>query len=817
MFEIEDLGVAEDAAQKIVHGVAVGDYSLLLGAGFSVGAKAGSRTIPGTKSLIQALEETFKLPPEADSSPRTLPIAYEDAQTKAPPEAIWSFLNKQFTGGEPGWRSALSKFSWRRIWTLNIDDLPESIFPASTHIHFKDDYRPIEVNGTLQVVYLHGRAAVRKNFVFSIVEYRDQIRAPGPWQTIFFSDFNDHPFIVCGASLTGEADLASALRTNNQSAKTRGLPSLAVIKGLSDAGADRLRSKLGLIPVRAEGQEFFSALNRDVARYLSGNPSLLVKVADPNLANKFGRQFRAISEIPIPQCSIKRDFYSGDEPALEDIQLGLDAPLGVSKEAVRLVSENIGSRSVPIIAMFGGPGSGKSTSMYRILKNLSSTYSSYLFRNEDAFSADVAIACCEGRDVVLGFDNAADFGSEIRQFVEKARKRELRVAVVVSDRASRERGMKVDFLNSGQIRLDHSHLTASDSLAVIERRRLANRLGAFTSMQSQDIRRIFMTNHHADMMSSLASMELGAEGFQKRIREISTKIEAAPELRRLLFVIALVHRWGYALPLHFCAAASDLSSVSIQRAVSDEGELADVAVIEPRGVRFRHRIVAERFFSAFDDFDARRSLSLRLAESLAPVVNVKAIRFRSYEFRLSRVVMDRRNVIEVTGGKEAALEWFEGVEDSFEWNSRYWEQRALLEAENGRFAPAYSFAKVAVSKEKHPFPLTTLGVICFMHSAYQVRKNLNLAWDLYCEGVSALDEAMVMGRERPETVFKPIATYLDNTMKLSPHFVEDVGRKTKITSDFYRWMSNEAEVDFCGDNADARKEIKTFYLKLAVI
>lgn len=817
MFEISKYGLSEDEARRIVRGVAAGEYSLLLGAGFSVKAEARNGEFVGTADLISKIESAFDLTPEDPDSPRTLPVAYEDAQGKVSDEAIWKFFNRLFTGGMPGWRSVLSKLAWRRVWTLNIDDLPDSIFPLATPIHFKDDYRPTEADGRLQVVYLHGRATVRKPFVFSISEYRDQVQAPGPWQTIFFSNFNDQPFIVCGASLVGEMDLATALRTKNSSNNTRGLPSLAVIRGLSPAGAERIRTRLGLIPIITTGEEFFVALQEDVKNYLRENPALVVGVSDSNIANQFGRQFRAIGENSRLIKDPKHDFYGGDEPMLADVEMGLDAPLSFSKAAIDSVIAGISvAGKVPVVTLFGGPGSGKSTTMMRVLWELSTRHHAYLFRNEEAFSADVAVQCSENRVVVLGFDNAGDFGSEIREFVEKARKRGLKAAIVVTDRTSREKGMRVDFLNAGVARVDHSRLSATDALAVIDKRRSANRLGRFTGQKSADIRREFMTKHEADLMSALASMELGAEGFQRRIREIAQKIENAPELKRLLFVVALVHRWGYALPLHFAAAASGISSAAINRACSEDGALGDVVVVEPRGIRFRHRIVAERYFGGFTNPQERRSLSLRLAEAIAPVVNIRAIRARSYEFRLSRVLMDRRNVTEVVGSKKAALKWFEAMESGFSWNSRYWEQRALLEAENENFAPAYSFAKAAVSKERHPFPLTTLGAVCFMHCHYQLDKDIDIAWRLYCEGVEALDQAFALGMDRPETVFKPIATFLDNIMRLARYFRGDQTRRAKMATDFYRWMKKEEEVGFCGDDVEARREIQAFYLKMAV-
>ena len=817
MFEIEVFGLSAEKAEAIVRGVSAGQYSLLLGAGFSMGSRNSSGDIPSTSRLIAKIERDFGLVPEDAASPRTLPLAYEDAHAKTNDEALAKLFRKLFTGCSPDWQRAVSGQSWRRVWTLNIDDMPEKIWGRADHIHFSEMYRPLESADKPQIIYLHGRAAVSRPFVFSISEYRDRIQAPGPWHTVFFSDFNEHPFIACGASLVGEPDLASAIRLKNRSGISRSQPSVAVIKGLSDAGAERIRTILGMEPVRASGKDFFDALAKDVITFKRLHPNLVSISVDANTANAFARQFRAVNQDAIGQPARTHDFYEGDQPLLADLQQGLDAPLSYSVLASQHLTSGIGEGVVPVVGVFGGPGCGKSTTVLRVLLDASRHWPTYHFRNEEAFSAKTAIACCAGRSVVLGFDEAADFGAEIRSFMDQARSQGLKVGLVVSDRSSREKGMRVDFLNAGLLRIDHSVLSQADALAVIKRRRKAKRLGVYTGQSDAQIRSEFSARHHGDLMSSLSSMELGASGFQRRITEISSKIEGAPSLRELLLVVSLVHRWGYALPLQFAAAASSVSTQAIRESVTDDGALADVLVAEARGIRFRHRVIAERYFSDYKDKAGRGESSLRLIAAVAPLVNRSAIGSKTYEFRLSRVLMNRRNVVEVVGSKAGALKWYEQVEDWFGWNSRYWEQRALLEAENGRFAAAYSFAKEAVEKERHPFPLTTLGAVCFMHCREMIRTgNVEVAWKLYEEAVEALDQAKALGIDRPETVFKPVATFLDNSMSLCGSFLSDDMRRRRIISDFSRWMKNEVEVNFCGDDEEARKEIKGFYLRLAV-
>ena len=61
-------------------------------------------------------------------------------------------------------------------------------------------------------------------------------------------------------------------------------------------------------------------------------------------------------------------------------------------------------------------------------------------------------------------------------------------------------------------------------------------------------------------------------------------------------------------------------------------------------------------------------------------------------------------------GPTNAEGFYISVREQWEWNSRYWEQRALLKAESD-LATSIQFARHAVAIEHHSFPLTTLGKV----------------------------------------------------------------------------------------------------------
>jgi hypothetical protein len=96
-----------------------------------------------------------------------------------------------------------------------------------------------------------------------------------------------------------------------------------------------------------------------------------------------------------------------------------------------------------------------------------------------------------------------------------------------------------------------------------------------------------------------------------------------------------------------------------------------------------------------------------LAEGLAPYVNRMAIRRRTPEARVTVRLFDSDTVVRPLLGDNAPR-FYEAVKPKWDWNSRYWEQRALDFADRD-LPTAIQYARHAVAVEEHPFPLTTLS------------------------------------------------------------------------------------------------------------
>ena len=101
----------------------------------------------------------------------------------------------------------------------------------------------------------------------------------------------------------------------------------------------------------------------------------------------------------------------------------------------------------------------------------------------------------------------------------------------------------------------------------------------------------------------------------------------------------------------------------------------------------------------------------KLLEELSYYVTRQTIKSRTAEARLVARLFDIDNVMKSLFG-DAIEETLESVQEKWEWNSRYWEQRALAII-GTNLDKALLHAQQAVAIERHPNTLTTLSKVQF--------------------------------------------------------------------------------------------------------
>jgi hypothetical protein len=223
----------------------------------------------------------------------------------------------------------------------------------------------------------------------------------------------------------------------------------------------------------------------------------------------------------------------------------------------------------------------------------------------------------------------------------------------------------------------------------------------------------------------------------------------------VLKAISLVHRFGYALPLK---VVYDLTQKNIIDLGILDGLHGELVTLDERGLRYRHRMLAEHVFRHFVDARTRHDVSRDIVISLAPLVSPSTMRQRTYPVLVVRQLMDKDAVLAVSKDIAEARDWYDSVQRDFSWNGRYWEQRALLESDAGLHDRAYSYAKQSISVHRHAFSLNTLGRVR-LKASIDPNVGLDEGWEFFKEGAASLAESVAHARGYGDYYEHPFMTF----------------------------------------------------------
>ncbi|MGA9451300.1 MAG: hypothetical protein WBW41_08145 [Verrucomicrobiia bacterium] len=199
--------------------------------------------------------------------------------------------------------------------------------------------------------------------------------------------------------------------------------------------------------------------------------------------------------------------------------------------------------------------------------------------------------------------------------------------------------------------------------------------------------------------------------------------------------------------------------------------------------RVLYRAIAKDQQRIFDAFKG-------IANGLAPYVNRNAVKMRTPEARLAGRLLDGDKIVKPMLGSRAD-ELYETCRKDWAWNSRYWEQRALLVAETN-LTTALQYARHAVAIEVHPFTLTTLGKLLF-----QQMEQLNQSTESYVfdEAFEKLTKAIEIEGFRSRITVHPFYTLLHGTVR----YIELGGHLTQAQRNKLRGQMGDAEYYFSND------------------
>lgn len=786
--------------------IARGRYNLLLGAGASAGALNGEgQTVPGATELTKRLIERFGIP--TDGEDIRLPRAYEAAKNRRDVDGrtVFQYLASELTEcSPPDWYEFLCSNRWSRIWTLNIDDVVEQAYEKWDD---KNVQRPVSLDWSARfrepdqaaneviVLHLHGRClpqhrggALTPELVFDIGEYHRAATRP-LGRHIFEDEFTEHPFIVIGARLAEEYDLAEILRKGNQSATFRGLPSMVVLRTISALQREEF-TRWGLIPIEADAGSFFTTIAKDITAYVpqTVRTATGITIRATNEEVRFLRQFDWLDLDRKVRRDPHHDLYAGFDPVWSDILSDRDAQFEVVD---RMVERTVAKRNaIMVYCLLGEPFSGKSTALLRIANRLIvSQYDVFSFRGEAKLDVAAAVWWLQqSPKTVLMFDGLADVATEIGQLIRECSSTDATPAVIGSERLSRRvllySGIPAQNLDvSGPLRM--RRLSDTDIERLLDKLHAARRLGRLTGWTREAQRQYFKVTAHRQLLDGMSGLEAG-RGFTDRISTEYARIDRADH-QRAFVISCITYALGYPIPAAMLSSAARIKSSDLSAALIGEGSLSDLLVLTPRGVKPRHRRVASTMLeSVLTSKEQVYELALALAKELAPYITPDTIRQRTLPYLITSRLMDHALLSQWIGSEHIAP-WYDEVESSYDWNARYWEQRALAAARRGWYDRAESYAASAVERHRGAFTLTTLGTILLRKAVQWSEPGSDQAEDYFWRGVERLREARQYNANQHPHPYNAFFTY---TLQFVDRSYRGVAASQEIIREWRRWWDD---------------------------
>ena len=449
------------------------------------------------------------------------------------PEKLTRYLREWFVDCQPTWQSDLAEFNWSRIWLLNIDDVVENAFkkqgrPAKA-VTWNERFSERDHLNAQQIIHLHGLAnrldTGKSNddvLVFSILEYVRVVSNPHTWHKVFLDQFVDHPFLVIGAQLTEEIDLAEVLEGGSIASRSTGFPSVVVVPSITPLRRGQLE-EAGLVVEESTGEAFIQKL---LTHYRSVR-SELDEVYGQNTPGmrKFQQQFIDLRRYE-PHRLSSQDFYSGYEPTWNTVLDDDDAPLDKTTEASNFAIATATSEdtSQKIVLLTGGAGSGKSTGLLRIAKQLIGAGTNpFLFRNDEYIDVDATIEWLQAvPSTVLLIDDFGDFSSTIEQLAEGCKDQGTRILLISADRSSRlpliRDRIESQFLSPEQTYW-YGKLSKGDVDNIIDKLHTHGRLGKITRWNRESQRNHFIKSADRRLFDAMSELEEGG-GFKDKARSV---------------------------------------------------------------------------------------------------------------------------------------------------------------------------------------------------------------------------------------------------------------------------------------------------------
>lgn len=709
-----------DNIELIIEGIRQGRYSLFLGAGVSRDSydSKGNRLSDGDKFRRQLCS--------INNLPESTPLA--QAAQLLSDEDKDNYITKVFSNTIPGKTyDNFCDFIWKNIYTLNVDDCIENSYRKCQSCkqkvfskNYKDVYEQNENLGHVQIVHLHGFSREpEKGYVFNLNEYINNIREQNSWYKVFANSFASSPYIVSGISFN-EPDFIFYVNQRNNIIRDGFCPSI-LIEPNPNKLTQKLCEKHGLQLIEMTFGEFLAIIKQSLpeppdvfALSIEKNKSLLeIKNLTKDNIVAFYKDFTEIKKTDgLNNGADSLKFALGAEPAIVDIENHADIHREVTTSIYKRIKKELQNYGKSFVLLTGKFYSGKTTSILSAIYQLSlEKYPVFRLKSVNGFNVINTIECLNSLDKksIVFIDNLSDYIEQVEVLFKKLKN----VILIGAERNYRKTHIE-NVLSSEYIELNSDKLNLSEIKDLFNKYRLK---GINTQKDAISNPDKFIKKYSKQTIGEYACLLVN--NFKPIEDSIPQLYNELTDYDKEIYVAVVLAYHSYRVGIHYEVLESMLprnynlwnyfkKNYPLKLIFNNFNDEEEKNYIIPE-----NKVLADCTFQYLlnNDIATLQRVYKELLNSLSYYVNRITLKQHTAEARLAGRLFDIDNMLERLF-KDNPAKVLEEVQEKWEWNSRYWEQRALA-TYNKDIDKALLHAEQAVAIELHPNTLTTLAKIQF--------------------------------------------------------------------------------------------------------
>lgn len=619
----------------------------------------------------------------------------------------------------------LSKYVWRRIYTLNIDDgLDRSLSrnslqninrvsardPVIEKDPFFNSLEYIKLNGTVD--------RLQDGIIFSQSEYARATATHLPWYSQCASDFVRIPILFIGTQLNEPLLKFHIERYQTLNPEPQGVSFLIA----------KSATAIQIAALKRYNIEFIAGTLKDFTSWLKAalptppTPDNLARENIPQLkallnapkSREFASLFEHVTAVKrgtLPDTAVDvgsaiRDFYKGFKPSWKDIVDSIPAKLEILTLGVsRVQSFDLASnrRLLPVI---GPAGAGKTTLLMQVAWQIShdADWSVYFLHSQPQSLLDTLEAIektSTTTKVLVAIDNI-EFSTEHIAFALKSARLTKTVLLGAERENSWSRRGRHVLSEFYQPPLYVRDFTAADAHRLLDQLKLYGSWTRLGKMSQKERIRELVDRSKKQLLIALMEATLG-RGFEQIIEDEYAAIDT-PEERLFLVTVALITDRRCEAPVSLVDRALEKMSI-LRRSAAFALELAGIIHKNQEKLSARHPVYAkylvERVIDPAIATVAINGLLQAFADYKAPVIQ----NIPRDEATLYKSLINHKFLFEILKGHESrVIKVYRDLEKKFESDGLFWLQYGLSLRDFGDHPGALD--KLRIARSAYPMPHT---------------------------------------------------------------------------------------------------------------